>query len=434
VRPIALALALAALFPAIVAAKPSPEQVDMICGTRSTCEVFETHDAGRSPAGVALTVAEIYLDLADKSPDGPEEGCRDSPGGIEYWLLEGEAPPRRILKLCNDGYGASGIGEDDVKIEPNRLRHGQVGGSAWRWTADVSLSLSPLRRIASADCSFNVLIPRTMGARETDYAAMRSRTVADDPVAVEKAEITGCPDWPTDDGFKARPGPGLLAAYAIFENVARAPTPAPSPLPSGVTIDGCFPGVTTAGANGFMVAGQPAPATEAAELRAFAETSRSLLVQIADPLAAPPTRADNWIDRPHVEIWTAVAASPESPRPLAERVVQTIVELDGTVHAGGGDRSPLPSVERWEARDAAGRPTTVLRVTWPDDAFQQGLAIGYSQATNGKQGRVVATTGLENGRPLLLPPTFYATVGGAWFGDGPPPLSCTLHDGRLVKQ
>jgi hypothetical protein len=432
VRLFALALALAALSPAIATAAPTREQVDAICGTRSTCEIFETHDAGRSPAGVPLAVAEIYLDLADKSPDGPEDGCRDSPGGIEYWLLEGEAPPRRILKLCNDGYGASGVGEDDVKVGPNRLDHSQYGGSAWRWIAEVTLSLSPLRRLASADCSFNVVEAGTMGARETDYAAMRTRTVVDDP-AFQKEEIAGCPDWPPDDGFKARPGPGLLAAYSIFENALRAPR-APQPQPAGVTLDGCFPAVTTAGANGFLVTGDAAPAGEAAAMQVFAETAHSLLVQVADPLAASPARAASWTDRPHVEIWTAAAKGLDA-QPFGARTRQTIVELDGTVHAGAGKPESLPTVERWEGRDGSGRVVVVLRITWADDApFQHGVAVGYSQAKDGKQLRAVATTGIENGRPLLLPRTFYATIGGEWFDDGPPPLSCTLRDGRLVKQ
>jgi hypothetical protein len=433
VRPIALALALAALCPAIASAGPSPQQVDAICGIRTTCVIAETHDAGHSPAGVPLIVAEVRLDLDDRPPDGPEDGCRDSPGGFEYWLLEGEAPPRRILKLCNDGYGASAIGDDQVKIEANRLHHGQWGGSAWRWIAGVTLSLSPLRRISSADCSFNVLEPKTMGARETDYAAMRSRIIVEDP-AIEKDAMSGCPDWPPDGEFRARPGPGLLAAYAIFENVLKAPKLS-RPQPSGVTIDGCFPAVTTAGANGFLGSGAAAPATEAASMHAFAETPRSLLVQVADPLASQPTRPASWIDRPHVEIWTAAANTPESPQPLAERTLQTVVELDGTVHAGIGRHQSLPAVERWEGRDASGRPVVVLRITWADDApFQQGVAVGYSQAKNGKQARIVTTTGIENGRPLLLPRTFYASIDGAWFNDGPPPLSCDLRDGRLVKQ
>jgi hypothetical protein len=193
--------------------------------------------------------------------------------------------------------------------------------------------------------------------------------------------------------------------------------------------------MTTAGANGFLVSGNAAPVAEAAALQVLAETPHSLLVQVADPLAPQSARAADWIDRPHVEIWTAAANNPDSPQPLATRVLQTAIEFDGTVHAGIGKHGSLPTVERWEGRDASGRPAVVLRATWGDETpFVQGLAVGYSQAKDGKQARVVATTGIENGRPLLLPRTFYATIGGEWFDDGPPPLSCALRDGRLVKQ
>ena len=90
------------------------------------------HDAGSAASG-NLGVAELHFGLADKPDDAPDEGCiagdyetRD--GGVEYWLLEGDAAPRLILQLCNDGYGAAGVGEDEVTVAQQPLRASPV----WR--------------------------------------------------------------------------------------------------------------------------------------------------------------------------------------------------------------------------------------------------------------------------------------------------------------
>ena len=102
-----------------------------ICGSRSTCAVTTLKPAGHAEAGTTLMVAEVQLGIAD-APD-PQTGCRGegeaNDGGQEYWLVEGNDPPRLLLELCNDGYGAGGVGEDEVTIGDNRLSHFQAGGS-----------------------------------------------------------------------------------------------------------------------------------------------------------------------------------------------------------------------------------------------------------------------------------------------------------------
>lgn len=124
-------------FRPVQAADVTDAQKAAMCQARKTCVVAPLHDAGRA-AGGTLGVAELHFGLADKPDDAPDEGCiagdyetRD--GGVEYWLLEGDAAPRLILQLCNDGYGAAGVGEDEVTIADNRFVHRQYGGSASRW-------------------------------------------------------------------------------------------------------------------------------------------------------------------------------------------------------------------------------------------------------------------------------------------------------------
>lgn len=102
-----------------------------ICGHRAACRITRVFDAGTSAGGVPLAVAEIHLGLADKPADAPAQGCRNDDGfdgGAEWWLVEARPPAQRLLKLCNDGYGAAGIGEDHVTVGANRFTHAQLGG------------------------------------------------------------------------------------------------------------------------------------------------------------------------------------------------------------------------------------------------------------------------------------------------------------------
>lgn len=133
-----LPILLASVAPA-PAADINAAQLATICGQRSGCDVVGTHDAGKTTDGEPRLVVELRLGLADKPDDAPDDapddGCRNDSGrdgGTEYWIFNGKEPPIRLLDLCNDGYGASGVGEDQVEIENNRLTHTQYGGSSWR--------------------------------------------------------------------------------------------------------------------------------------------------------------------------------------------------------------------------------------------------------------------------------------------------------------
>lgn len=170
------------LLPVAALAAPDAVQTAAICGTRTTCKVEKTRDAGKSPAGASLTVVELRLGLADK-PKDQDEGCIDGnarDGGVEYWLLDGTAPPRQVLQLCNDGYGMAGVGEDEVEVGPNRLVHRQSGGSSWRWSMDVTYSLIPFRAVTEQDCSYHNVSEQSGTLTDIDYRTRRVRALAKD--------------------------------------------------------------------------------------------------------------------------------------------------------------------------------------------------------------------------------------------------------------
>lgn len=413
---------------AAAAADPSPAETAAICGARTSCTIVKSHDAGNSATRMPLRVIEVRLGLADK-PEEPPEGCRNDgklDGGVEYWLIEGAAAPHRVLKLCNDGYGASGVGKDRVEVGANRLTHEQIGGSAWRWVDTIAYSLSPWRARAEQVCSYHNVNEQTGVTLDLDFVARTARSLAKD--STKKDLSLGCPDWPKPkQAFTPQPAADAYGAYNVVlpgaEDVLK--------VPAGIAIGNCVPAMTTAGANGFVVYGKPSAAGQIAEMKAIAASYKELVIQVFDPLAVgQPDRGTSWIHLPHVEIWTGLNDEQVRTRLGLDRMRQIGVDLAGHVYDGAGKKGPAPKVERWTAKDEARRPVVVLRLTWAEDhALRNGLALVYSQAEAGRQARLVATTGIAAGRPLYVPDIARFNRPDDRLASG-----CLVRDGRLVAQ
>lgn len=408
----------------------------LMCGARASCSVVAAHPAGTTQRGDPLTIVQLRFALADRPKDAPDSGCRDgdrSDGGTEYWLMRGGQQPRLMLALCNDGYGASGVGDDEVEIGDNRLVHRQAGGSAWRWDVTRTLRLVPPATLAERRCSYHVGGPDIGATTDIDFTTLTVRSVAKDSAAKWRDDDgPGCPDWPARR-FAPQPAPRLVAGYNLVR-LAPAGDGAATAVPRGTTLGSCALTLTTDGEHGFLVFGKPAgSAAAAAEIKAIAESDRSLVIQVFDPArpAAPAAPPASWIHLPHLELWLAPGGDVGASRPDPERLQQIVIDLDGKAY-GATDRAVLlPAVERWNARDAAGRPVTVLRLTWPDDEpLMGGVGLVYSQPEAGKQARLVATMGIVRNRPLYLPP-LVALPGS---DDGPAPPRCVLRDGRLTVE
>ena len=106
----------------------------------------------------AITVIELNLGSQPRgrTVSNPRFGCR--PHRREIWLIS-PGIPQRLLDLCNDGYGAAGVGEDVVEYDDNTLTHEQAGGSSWRWSNKKSIQLWPLRMRSQSSCSFHTAAP-----------------------------------------------------------------------------------------------------------------------------------------------------------------------------------------------------------------------------------------------------------------------------------
>jgi hypothetical protein len=139
-------------------------------------------------------------------------------------------------------------------------------------------------------------------------------------------------------------------------------------------------------------------------------------VQIHEPDPGPP--GATWVASDHVEIWTT-SFDPEMHNRANPTLVKQIgIGLDGAVHRGVGNPVP-PKIRRWQGRDDSGRPVIVMMLRWSkQDALAPGVAVAYSQAANGRQARLIATTGIAKGRSLYLPSLQFI------------PVRCGLANGR----
>ena len=134
---------------------------DPLCAKREPCTVVETLDAGKDAQGRPLQVKHLELGWADVETSDEFLGRKFGPGGrkeegsraegqceaAEWWLVHPSQPAQLLLSVCNNGYGAAGVGEDLVTVADNRFTHEQSGGSRQRWSVSRTLQLSPLRLV-----------------------------------------------------------------------------------------------------------------------------------------------------------------------------------------------------------------------------------------------------------------------------------------------
>ena len=428
-------LALVVLGRAALAGDLTPDQKSAICGPRASCAIAAT-EAGSDRSGAKLIVVEARFAVADRPPEAPETGCIDDnpdgtegyAGGREFWLLQGDAAPRRLLALCNDGYGAAGMGEDEVKIFPNGIQHFQAGGSAWRWETTKTYRLAPLAVTRELTCTYNVAAAGTGQIHDIDRLGLHVRAVGYAARRTWTDAQMDCPDWsPMPDRVLPR-GPDLAGAYPVI-----MPFPEnPAALPDGTALGDCALELSTDGLHGFLVHGKVAAAAESATLRVVQETETTFLVQIHDPLAAAAIEAaagKSWVQSPHVEIWTGEDEQSSDEQGAHTAYRQIGIDLQGHAFAGAHDPADLPTASLWQARDESGRAVTVMRLAWADQTQPLGgLGIVYSQAGGGKQLRLIASVLIRKNRPLFLPDVWrnYAEENGI------PSGRCALKDGRLV--
>jgi len=387
-----------------------------ICGSRETCTIGKLTPAGKSESGTALSVAEVHLGVADRAQ--PDDPCHDADGnedgGQEYWLIEGSAAPRLLLKLCNDGYGAAGVGVDEITIGDNRFTHFQAGGSNDRWEQSETIQLSPQKSLGIETCSYRGTDPDSVAFTAADITAMDVRSLAIvSAAAAGTADEGGCDVLKKD--IAQPPKPGFLAGLdAPMPSLGSDPTK-PVDFPDGTVLGGCAGRLDMSAAGSALVYGKADPG-RSAELRFLAIGPQSLVIQLRDS-RPDKAKAASWVGADHLEIWTLEEPG-ESYIPDPAKVTQLGLGLDGKTYAGIG-KPAMPKVQQWAGQDEQGRPVTVLRLDWSEEfALASGVTIAYSQGEGGKQARLWATGPIRKNRPGYLPILF------------PLPVACGAVDGR----
>jgi hypothetical protein len=379
-----------------------------LCKRRSPCAVVEAKPAGRDTQGRALTVIE--LNLGKKNPEntsGDERfDCR--PFRREFWLrVEGVAPAQRIFDFCNDGYGAAGVGDDEVETGNNRLVHARNGGSAWRWDVKRTIQLSPLRVLTEAHCSYHNIAPgfttsvwdwqRFAGeARWTPKRCAPARTPA------EEEEELGC----TPEKATRRYLPIPMLEGALKRAGGKL-----------LHLGSCAAAIDEGGQRGFVIHGTPRAG--GAELRALMASKRDLIVTVTDDGFA--RGAASWVNDDHLELWLGHGRANlecENDKPADLR--QFGIGFDGRVHAGYGNARKPPRVVARLERKLGTRSQVTLHLLLAEEV--DGLTLVYSKSANGRQVRLVATSPIRRTDPT--------TLGGTWIV-APGGVACAERNGQL---
>lgn len=362
------------------------ERVAQLCGGRAGCRLAEAWDAGQDPDGMAMQIIKIGLPEGSPSPSGAPQPCAPE----EVWLVRGDMPPLRLLLLCNDGYGASGVGEDALSVGPGTLRHSRYGGSAWRWSETEVWQLAPLELVRTEQQSFHAAAPDRTSTTTHDRRRGLRRTV-----------------WSTPDCG------GTERAFDVLPDSGGAA------VPPTVSLHSCAAQADSAGERGFVVHGSPG---EAADARLWATVSggRTLTVDLEDDLlVSRPQPGQSWLATDHLELWLDGASADRSMQWECDATMPTqwAISLDGTVRLARAGAVEGPVQARLVSPGPPGR--TRIELGLPEGV--SALTVVYSDTDDGQgQERLIATSRLRHGdgttlgavRPLV--DQACQDIGGRW--------------------
>lgn len=362
------------------ASAAEPDVAALLCAERTPCRVVGTQPAGKGPDGEELRVVELVLaDVADEDLEESRYGHLGEPcTPFEQHVVVlsgGEVVHHRLLvETCNDGYGASGVGEDGFTVGENKATWTRYGGSAWRWTEGETDQLWPPLRLGGGKGTFyfdlvdveediDWTVPsRRVSGRFQPCVADGEETEPLDTVALSVPKVPASPDWPRQ---------GL----------------------------GCAARVDSADATGLVVWGGPGEAGDAS-LAAALTPEGELRVEVTDDRIV--AKAKKWLNADHLEVWVAPSASwyePECLPPLPAR--QWAVLLDGTVIPAEGS-PPASDLSASVAVDGG-----TARFTLRFREAPERLTVVWSDSDDGKrQERLIATSAVKHGVGWTLSETW----------------------------
>jgi hypothetical protein len=359
------------------AARAADPVLAKVCGGHKGCKLKSRKDAGRDASGAALSVLELSF------PKDGENECEP----IEHWLVakaaDGTLKTTKVLALCNDGYGASGVGDDDVEVGKNRLTHGQSGGSFERWAHTLVLRLSPLTLLEESD-SVTLSVGSGESSDKWSWETFQGRSEWSAPLCGPDGEPK------EDDDAKDR-----SFSYTSLPQLQLEPAFTAGGWKT-TALGACAARVDSGGKAGFVVFGEPSKANDA-RFSAVLDSAGALYLEIEDDVLVGPSA--KWLADDHVELWLA-AQRPEQQEhhclgPVKAKPQQWAIRVsDGQVFPAYGNPSAA-AIKAEIAPRAQGAPGPVrVRIQLPKG--WEALTVAYSDGDDGrKQKRIIATSALE---------------------------------------
>ncbi|MFZ5444908.1 MAG: hypothetical protein ACOZQL_33265 [Myxococcota bacterium] len=382
----------------VAAAPPKALGAKFGCTARAPCEVVSEQKAGADDEGVKLRVLQVTRG-AQQADDGARECTVE-----EYWAVRLAKPQeaRVLLSLCNDGYGAAGVGEDTVSVKANRLIHEQFGGSSWRWVSQREFQLWPPRPVSASSTSFHASAPQLTDETRWSWRDFTGERVRQLSVCGED----GQPDLREE-------APARPVRSALIPRVAL-----PAEYVSGgwktTALGSC------SASAGFVVFGAKGEAADASLRVVAAEQGTVLFLEVSDD--AWVTNEKKWIAGDHLELWLSGEAPSTTQDCLGKRGAQAsqwAIDLpSGAVRAGHGGRVALPAAEVVGDGKVARVKLTLPSGDWP------ALTVVYSDSDDGaKQERLLATS------QFVFP---QAATLGQLHPLAPRVAACAVKDGALT--
>ncbi|HUT51745.1 MAG TPA: hypothetical protein VM325_20640 [Alphaproteobacteria bacterium] len=354
--------------------------IERLCAGRKPCKLAGVEPAGRISTGRPITVIELSL---GKQPRGrtvsnPRFGCR--PHRREFWMIS-PGIPQRLLDLCNDGYGAAGLGEDVVDFDDNKLTHEQSGGSAWRWSNSKSIQLWPLRMRAQSRCSFHTAAPG-FALKRWNWTRFRGQGAY---------AVTNRCRKPAPNEEQGACELGKAAGrFVLIPKIATEVEGAPH-------LGTCAAMIDASGKNGFVTLGK-ATGRKAPWVKALLISDRELLVTVADREFA--TGGPSWVHDDHLEIWQGLPLGTDKCGEAKKELRQWGLRVaDARIFAAHGRAEALTVLARSRKQENG---LTIASFRLRLEFKAEGLTVVYSKANRRRQRLMIATSRLKYRDPTSL--------------------------------
>lgn len=308
-------------------------------------------------------------------------------------LIGGES--QLLLTLCNDGYGASGVGDDKIEIGENSLIHTQAGGSAWRWAITETYSISPFAVRQEVASGFWALGPNYDQATWdwTDWSQGRVEWWS--PSCLADGSLPEADEEPgADEVYRSVLIPqlaaGLLPAGAV-----------------GAELGSCATTVTAASEEGYVIHGSAAEAqADGVWMKLLAADPNLLFVTLRT--SDIRSGGKSWLSDDHLEIWQApLIGFSDHCIPQDTPALQWGIRLsDGAVFAAAGKPKGMPSVLAQDSRPD-GEGGLIINMTIQLAEPAENMTVIFSKGDGAsKQLWMLSSSKLTFGKPQTVGQTY----------------------------